>query len=223
MASEPDPRWPREAAGAIAHELLGWLRALGGVLAAPRRFCAAWAEGEVRPLNPLAYSLNTLALAGPAMALMVHLAGVQDDVLPLWAQLAKPILPWIYSLVWLLPKHLCLRALGGRRRLRTTIGAAFYADGPIHLVRIFTAPVQLQQLLHPHDLHLAAASTVSALAMFIVYAIYMSAAMAGTHRIATWRAALVVVGFFVASTFFWAELKMRAGQAGMHLIRAMIT
>ena len=223
MASEPDPPWLREAVGAFVHELLGWLRALVAVTRAPRRFCAAWAAGETRPLNPLAYSLNTLAFAGPAMALLVHLAGVEDDVLPLWAQLLKPILPWIYNLIWILPVHFGLRGLGGTRRLRTTIGAWFYVAGPIHILRIFTAPLQLQQLLHPHDLRLAMISALCAVVMFLFYGIYMSTAMAGTHRIRTWRAALVVVFFFVASVFFWAELRMRAGQAGMHVIRAMIT
>lgn len=223
MASEPDPPWPREAAGAIAHEFVGWLRAFGGVVVAPRRFAAAWAAGESRPLNPLAYSLNTLAFAGPATALLVHLAGVEDDVLPLWAQLVKPLLPWIYNLVWLLPVHFVLRALGGKRRLRTTVGASFYAGGPIHLLRIFTVPIQLQQLLHPHDKHLAIASALCGIVMFVIYAIYTTAVLAGAQRVATWRAAVVVVGFFVASVVFWAELKLRAGQAGLHIIRAMIT
>ncbi|HEY2746807.1 MAG TPA: hypothetical protein VGL86_19395 [Polyangia bacterium] len=223
MASEPDPRWIREAAGAVAHEFLGWLRALAGVVAAPRRFVAAWADGEIRPLNPLAYSLNTLALAGPATALLVHLAGVEDDVLPLWAQLLKPILPWIYNLLWLLPVHFGLRVLGGKRPLRTTVGASFYVGGPIHLLRIFTVPLQLLQFLHPHDLHLAIASSLCGIAMFLVYTIYMTAAMAGAHRLARWRAALVVVVFFVLSVFFWAGLTLRAGQAGMHIFRAMIT
>jgi hypothetical protein len=223
MASEPDPPWPREAAGAIAHEVLGWLRALGAVLATPRRFAAAWASGEIRPLNPLAYSLNTLAIAGPATALLVHVAGVEDDVLPLWAQLLKPLLPWVYNLLWLLPVHFGLRALGGTRRLRTTVGASFYAGGPIHLLRIFTVPLQLQQLLHPHDRHAAIVSALCGLVMFLLFTIYSTAVMAGAQRVSTWRAALVVVIVFLVSVFFWAELRMRAGQAGLHLIRAMIT
>jgi hypothetical protein len=223
MTSEPDPPWPRQAAGAIAHEILGWLRALGAVLSRPRAFAAAWAAGESQPLNPLAYSLNTLAIAGPVTALLVHLAGVEDDVLPLWAQLCKPLLPWIYNLVWLTPMHFGLRLVGGRRRLRTTIGASFYAGGAIHLLRVFTAPLSLLQLAHPHDLRLALTSAAGGLVMFVVYAIYTTAVMAGAHQLPRWRAAIVVVVMFVVSVAFWFFIRARAGAAGLHLIRAMIT
>ena len=223
MAGEPDPPWVHEAASAFGHEIVGWLRAFGGVVRAPRRFVAAWAAGQSAPLNPLLYSLNMLAFAGPATALLVHLAGVEDDVLPLWAQLLKPLLPWVYNLLWLTPLHFVLRALGGTRRLRTTIGAAFYAAGPIHFVRIFTAPTSLMQMAHPHDLRLALLSGGIGLAMFVVYTIYSTAAMAGAQRLPLWRAAIAVVGMFLVSVAIMTLIRARAGAAGLHLIRALIT
>jgi hypothetical protein len=223
MASEPDPPWMREAAGAIAHELLGWLRALVAVTRAPRRFCAEWAAGEIRPLNPLAYSLNTLAVVVPAAALVTHLIGIEDDVLPLWAQLLKPLFPWVYDLLWLLPVHFALRALGGTRRLGTTVGASFYASGPLHFVRVFYVPLQLWQMAHPTDLRFALMSAVSGLVVMVLFCSYSTAALAGAHQMPRWRAAVVVVVFFVVSAALWAWLGIRTGHAGMRVVRAMIT
>ncbi len=223
MASEPDPPWMREAAGAIAHEILGWLRALLDVTRAPRRFCAAWADGQIRPLNPLAYALNTLAVVGPASALLTHLIGIEDDVLPLWVQLLKPLIPWIYSLLWLVPVHLGLRALGSTRRLSTTIGASFYAGGPPQFLSLFYVPMQLWQMAHPKDLRFALASFVSGVVMMVLLCGYATAAQAGAHKMRPRRAAVVVIGLFVVSALFWAWVEVRTGELGLRVVRVLIT
>ena len=223
MTSEPDPPWLREAAGAIAHELLGWLRALAAVTRSPRRFCAEWAAGESHPLNPLAFALNTLALAGPAAALLAHLIGIEDDVLPLWVQILKPAFPWLYNLVWLVPVHFGLRALGGTRRLGTTVGAAFYAGGPLQIARIFYVPLQLSAMAHPGDLRVALTLLLSGFVMMALFCGYTSAALAGAHRMKAWRAAVVVVVVFVISAIVWAWIGIHSGNAGMRVIRAIIT
>lgn len=223
MASEPDPPWVREAFGAIAHEVVAWLRALAAVTVAPRRFVAAWSDGELRPLNPLAFSLNTLAVAGPVVAILVRLLGIEDDVLPLWAQLLKPLFPWIYNLVWLVPVHYGLRALGGQRRLSTTVGASFYANGPVHIARLFAAPLQLRQLAHPHNFRLAVEAALGGLAIMILFCIYLTAAMAGAHKLPRWRAAIVVVAVFAVSAVLWAWFGIVTKDAGLRVVRALIT
>src|SRR5207245_1275620 len=98
---------------------------------------------------------NGLAVAGPITAIIVHFMHLEDDVLPLWAQLLKPAFPWVYNLVWLVPVHYGLRLLGSKRALRTTVGASFYAGGPIHLARLLVVPLQLKQMAQPHDFKLA--------------------------------------------------------------------
>jgi hypothetical protein len=223
MAGEPEPQWPREAFGAIWHEIVGWLRALIAVTAAPRRFVADWADGRTRPLNPLAFALNGLAVAGPITAIIVHFMHLDDDVLPLWAQLLKPVFPWAYNILWLVPVHYALRFLGSRRTLRTTVGASFYAGGPLHLARLFVVPLQLKQMANPHDFRLALESGVGGLVIMILFCWYMTATMAGAHKLRTWRAAVVVIIVFMISAGFWAWFGIRTGRAGLRVIRAMIT
>lgn len=185
MAGEPDPQWPREAVGSIAHEIVGWLRALVAVTRAPRRFVADWADGTTRPLNPLAFALNGLALTGPVTALVVLLLKMPDDQLPLWVQLVRPAIPWAYGIVFMLPIHALLRLLGGRRKLRTTIGASFYAGGPITIVRLLFLPVPLSAMMpaHTRDLSLALASGIVGIVEFVFFVYFMSAALAGAHKL----------------------------------------
>jgi hypothetical protein len=223
MASEPEPQWVREAFGAIAHEILGWLRALYAVARTPRRFVADWAEGRTRPLNPFAFTLNGLAVAGPLTAIIVHLMHIEDDVLPVWAQLLKPLFPWAYNLVWLLPVHYALRLFGSTRQLRTTIGASFYAGGPVHLARLFVVPLQLNQMAHPHDFHLAIVSGIGGLVTMFLFCFYMTATMSGAHRLRAGRVALVVIVVFVISAGFWSWFSIHSGRAGLRVIRALIT
>ncbi|MGZ3440197.1 MAG: hypothetical protein ACXVDD_11810 [Polyangia bacterium] len=223
MAGEPEPQWPKEALGAIVHEIVGWLRALWAVARTPRRFVADWAEGRTRPLNPLAYSLNGLAVAGPITAIIVHLLHIDDDALPLWAQLLKPVFPWAYNLIWLVPVHYGLRLFGSTRKLRTSVGASFYAGGPVHLARLLVVPLQLDQMAHPHDFRLAIYSGIGGLVTMILFCFYMTATMAGAHRLRAGRTALVVIVVFVISASFWGWFGIHSGRAGLRVIRALIT
>lgn len=218
-----DPPWTREALAVITHEILGWLRALVAVTRAPRRFVADWADGRTRPLNPLAFALNGLTIAGPVTALIVHLVALPDDQLPFWVHVVKPLVPWAYNVLWLLPVHVGLRLVGGTRRLRTTIGAAFYAGGPMHIIRLFVLPVQLMQMQHPHDVLWSLLSGVVALVQMTLLCIYLSAAMAGAHKLRTWRAALVVTGLFLASVVAWGYFGVKMGKSGMRVVRMFIT
>src|SRR5437879_3896310 len=189
-APDDDPPWVRDAFAAVAHEIMGWLRALVAVTRAPRRFVADWADGKTHPLNPVAFALNGLTVAGPVTALIVHLVKFPDDQLPFWAQVLKPLVPWTYNILSLLPVHADLRLVGGKRKLRTTIGASFYAGGPMHIFRLFLLPFQLMQMLHPSDARLSLIMTLLSLVLFVMFCVYVSSAMAGAHKLPMWRAAL---------------------------------
>jgi len=121
------------------------------------------------------------------------------------------------------PVHFGLRALGGTRRLRTSIGASFYAGGPTHIARLFVVPLQLRQMAHPHDLRFAIQSAIGGLLTMIVFCVYMSAGLAGAHQLKTWRAALVVVVVFAISTVLWAWFGIATKDAGLRVVRALIT
>jgi uncharacterized integral membrane protein len=227
-AAEPDrsdPPWPREAFGALVHEIGGWLRALLAVARAPRRFAADWADGRIRPLNPLAYALNGLALSGPVTAIIVWLVGIGVDELPFWAQVLKPLFPWVYNLVLVLPMHAGLRLLGSQRRLRTTIGAFFYGAGPLHILRLFFLPLQLLQMIpsHQRDWRVIVAGSVAGLLQMVLFAIYLVACQAGAHKLKAWRAALPTVIVFLASVVGWGWFGIHFGPSGLRIVRAMIT
>jgi hypothetical protein len=119
--------------------------------------------------------------------------------------------------------HLGLRAMGGERRLRTTVGASFYAGGPLHIVRIFLVPVQLRQIAHPHDHRAALASLVGGFVVMLIFCGYGTAVMAGAHRISRLRAGAVVVFVFLVSVVLWGWFGLHAGLAGLRVVRALIT
>ncbi|MDB4969104.1 MAG: hypothetical protein JWN44_4793 [Myxococcales bacterium] len=218
-----DPPWTRDAVAVITHEILGWLRALVAFTRAPRRFVADWADGRTRPLNPLAFALNGLTIAGPVTALIVHMVALPDDQLPFWVQVIKPLVPWAYNILWLVPVHLGLRLMGGRRRLRTTIGASFYAGGPMHIMRLFILPIQLIQMQRPTDIRWSLISGVAALVQMTLLCIYLTAALGGAHKLRPWRAALVILVLFVASLVSWGYFGIKMGKSGMRIVRLFIT
>jgi hypothetical protein len=227
-ASPPDrsdPPWPREAYLALAHELRGWVQALIAVTRAPRRFGANWADGVTRPLNPLAYALNGLALSGPVKAIIVRLVGIGTDELPLWADVVKPLIPWAYNLLMVLPIHAGLRMLGSRRRLRTTVGAHFYSGGPLHILNLLLLPVTLLQMTptYGRDLRVIVAGSLAGLLQMVAFGIYVVATQAGAHKLKTWRAAVPVLTVFFASFIAWGWYGVHAGRAGLKLVRMMIT
>ncbi|MCU1281841.1 MAG: hypothetical protein JWM53_5387 [bacterium] len=225
MAGEPDPQWFREAVGAIAHEIFAWLRALAAVTRAPRRFVADWADGRTRPLNPLAFALNGLALAGPVTAIAVHVIDIGDDDFPLWLLLVKPAIPWLYNLLFLVPVHLLLRLFGARRKLRTTFGAAFYAGGPIVIVRLLFLPLHLLAVTPRYfaDVRVALATGVVGIIEFGVFLYFMTAALAGAHKLRGWRAFVSIALPFLVSIVVWGWFGIHAHKASMRWVRAMIT
>jgi hypothetical protein len=220
-----DPQWPREAFAALAHEIVGWLRALLAVTRAPRRFAADWADGRIRPLNPLAFALNGLAVSGPVTAFVVWLVGMGTDELPIWGHIAKWLFPWVYNLLLVLPMHAGLRLLGSRRPLRTTIGAFFYCGGPMIILRLLLLPVQLLQMMpsHERDWRVTIAASLAGLLQLALFGVYLVATQAGAHKLKPWRAALPTLIVFLASFVAWGWFGIHYGPRGLKLVRALIT
>src|SRR5690348_9911768 len=124
--SERDRNWPAEAATAAAHEWKAYAQAVAAVARAPERFAREWADGARDALNPVYYLLNSAVLYIPWVILWRRIAGKADDALPLWAQALQQFSVFFVSLSWVLPGHLALRLLGGRRPLRTTFALFTY-------------------------------------------------------------------------------------------------
>ena len=52
---------------------------------------------------------------------------------------------------------------------------------------------------------------------------YLASAMAGAHRLAMWRATLVIVSFMALSIVGWSYFGLKTGVAGMRVVRLFIT
>jgi hypothetical protein len=143
-------------------------------------------------LNPLAFALNNLALAGAARAAIARLVGFASDSFPLWVEIARPLVPWVFGLIWQLPLHAGLRLGGSRRRLRTTIGASFYAGGPIGIVTLLALPLHLRAMSSTSP-PLLLANAAGGLITLVLSLAFLTATHAGAHGLSRRRALLPVL------------------------------
>jgi hypothetical protein len=138
----PDPRWPAAALRAAGAELTAYLQVVWQTTTAPRRFYVEWAEGRRRALNPLAAAVNAITLQGVMTAGWRALLGTAASGDPWWLELVKPVLVILKYCGYGVAFHGLGRLLGGRRPLRTTLGAILYFNsGPMILVRALAGPV----------------------------------------------------------------------------------
>ncbi len=198
----PDPHWPREAIGAILHELREYLRAAWAVARAPARFSAGWARGEVRALNPLACILNALAIAGPWRAFWARLLHIEYAA-PLWVDLGKPFLPAIGLTFFGGGVHLFLRLFADRGRirpLRTSLGITLFVNaGPMTMLGLVSRPLAEAAIA-------GRAGLVGQLGSFvavIIFGVYLSIALAAAHGVPRKRVAVGVVLVLLTWMAIW--------------------
>jgi hypothetical protein len=149
--------------------------------------------------------LNSAAIFIPGMILSRHLARVPDDALPLWAQALQQLSVFFLTLSWVLPGHLALRLLGGRRPLRTTFALfAFMFGGPLLVIALAGLPVyylgQRPELAKLSSLHVVGWTIFIAwLVAFVWYSVRL---LASAHRLAWWRGLIATAVMYASSTGF---------------------
>jgi hypothetical protein len=214
-AGAPDPHWPREAVGAILHELRGYARAAWAMARAPARFSAGWARGEVRALNPLACILNALAISGPWRALWVRLLHI-DVVAPLWVDVAKPLLPAVGLTFLGGGAHLILRLFGRVRPLRTTLGITLYVNaGPMTALGFVSRPLAEAALVG----RVSAFGQLASVVALVVFAVYLVVGLAAAHGVRRRRVVVAVIVIIASWMAVWIAItRLMPG-----LVKAMLT
>jgi hypothetical protein len=195
-----NPDWPREAARALAHETLGYLRVVWQTLAQPRRFYAEWADGTRRALNPLAVTLNSVAVVGIWRVVWQRLDGVTLPDAPWWLELIKPAITTASHCLYGVLVHGAMRLLGARRPLRTTLGATLYCSaGPLTLISIGFTPLTLLMTAHRAQLERGKLTPVDVVTTLLGFVLWMvswvltAMALGSAQRQRAWRVTIAVV------------------------------
>ena len=170
MASEPDPPWLRDAARAVGHEIVAWLRdalrrrAVAGALrrrlgAGERRRSTRWPSRSTRwPWSGRGGAVG--AAARP-----------DQPTTPLWFELRKPALPVIINLGVTRWFHVLARAVGGRRPLRSSMARRLRPGGPLEIVQLSDRAALLYSLstATPPVGYRMALANLAQLILFFVY------------------------------------------------------
>jgi hypothetical protein len=213
--SPADPDWLHDAAHAIVEEIHQFLTTAWQVTIAPRRFAAEWSDGERRALNPLLFVLNGLAALGVWRIIWNRLLGRSTPDRPLWVELSQPVWPLLITLLWTAVAHTIIRALGGRRPLRSSLAMVlFTGGGPLALVSALAVPLGTWIQVHQRQptLTMALVGLLVMLAVSVALIAWPTLALAGVHRVAGWRIAVGVVVATIAEYAFviWSQIHHKA-------------
>jgi hypothetical protein len=194
-AVQADPAWPTEAWRAFANEQRLYLSTAVAFTRDPRRFGAEWADGRLRALNPIGFALTGLGITGAWQVAVVRLLDAAPPNAPLWTELIKPAVPFLFPAVMSVLVHLIAKLLGSRRPLRSTVGIALFASGPMTGAMVIFAPLVALGVKHPGSVAWGLATMCGSFSMAMMYVVLTARALAGLHDIkARWAAlALLVV------------------------------
>ena len=200
MRGEPDPQWGRDAWRGFLHEWASYGRTALAVTTEPRRFMAAWAEGERAALNPLACMLNLFAVVTVANVIVMTVRHGSDDTPPL-LELFAPALQLATSSLLASAVHFPLKLLGTRRRWRTTLAATlFVTSGP--MLPFYVVRDTLFANVATMTKHQVLAMAVPMGAAFIGYLVLT---LAAAHRLAWWR---VLLAFVLGASVMAATMEL---------------
>lgn len=200
--------WPAHSFRSAREELALFAWTLRQILRGPKRFAAAWADGELQALNPLAFYFTSLAFVTPYRAAVASLMGAQGSS-SIWVNVGKPIASLLPLGLLALIIHAVLRFSGSQRRVASTLGVVLYmAGGPGALAACFAWPVGLFHMVHPeaNPGWLAVAGFGTVLLAAAYYAL-CARALQGLHGVRWWWL-LAGVGLGIALVFpvtFWLE------------------
>jgi hypothetical protein len=203
-----EPRWIRDAVVAWWDEIRHFFSTAAGFVRSPRRFGSAWADGEGRAMNPLAFLVSSWPILLPIdYGLQRVLRWDVRPEQPLIVELSRAIRPYLF----LIPVSILLTAVfrltGSRRRLTTTLGLLLYW-------MVFAVLAWIVGLLG--CLVTGAGSWLATTSMYLTLPL-AALALAGAHRL-PWGWCLIVsypscvVSFkLIDAVFHWLRAVFRWG------------
>jgi hypothetical protein len=233
---DPGPDWIRDAWQKIVEELRLYVRTVWGITVQPARFAAAWSNGEVRGLNPLAVMATSLAILGPIQHQFITRGKFYMHASDTVVEIYEVVVPYVMALLTGVFAHLILLLLGGRRALRISLGiAAMVSGGPnalgqlvlggVGLVLIvktgFSMPTLQAAIADPaHDpfQHYAAVFGAAMALIGVVSVwqlVWLARALAAAQGVRLWRGLLAVsIGIVVAVLALTPVATILTGPAG---------
>jgi hypothetical protein len=202
---DADPNWPTQGWQTITSDISGYISLIWHATISPRRFYSEWADGKRDVLNPLAATLNAIAVLG--VAAMARRAVFPSDAQaePWWFDFIRPVALVCYLCVWGILCHGLLWLLGARRPLRTTVGATLYCfSGPLTLARLVFTPLfafaiaQVVARGTPHSTVVLVGVPLVALGSVVLGGV----AVVSAQQQRGWRAWLAIALVLVAKVYF---------------------
>jgi hypothetical protein len=229
-----DPHWLSEA---LSIPIVDRIRTMGAALwffaHAPYRFGEAWFRGTAvipNPLVAMAASMSVLAILGQEIRRALVKEPGAHTIL---SSVAETLGPYVMYVGTGLVAHLVLRALGSRRRLRTTIGMTLLAGagpGTVLALGITVPPVLLVRHYGSVDAMQAgipmAARTAVVVAVLVLYFGFLAVfqlGLAGAHGITRWKGVVAGTVAVIAMAFVCGALEHTSlwphlvGSMGPHL------
>jgi hypothetical protein len=127
-----EPEWLSETARHVVGEIRLYVRTAWAFARRPRASAAAWANGELKALNPLAFLLNNLTIIGPWHILWQRVLRTPD--VPLWQEALTAAAPFLAVGLTASFLHLFFHLFGSKRRLTSTWAVSIYAGGGLPLI-----------------------------------------------------------------------------------------
>jgi hypothetical protein len=181
----PEPEWAGDAARSFAREWLAYARVAVAMTIRPRAFVRAWLAAPGDALNPIAASLQGIAILAAWAAACVQIFRPEINV-PWWAEALFPVAQLLSAVLVGIALHLPLKLLGAERQLPTTVAVLLYLTaGPMLLMRLVSTPIALATSRHS----LMYGSVASSILTIIYYVVCMAAA----HRMSWWRVLLAIL------------------------------
>ena len=191
-----DPDWVRQGTRAAWSEIGSWLQTLGAVFKDPVGFGRDFVSGQRHALNPVAFLLNSVAVAVPASQIWSHWVVDPWPESGFWTELLIPLTSLLGNCFMAVLAHAVLRLLARPRLLRSTVAMALYASGG--------PTVGTGLVLLPLSLLGAVGVQVMGLIPLAVFLTYFALMLRGLHA-ARWPSIIGSVAVaFVIYNVVWA-------------------
>jgi hypothetical protein len=225
-AGPPETRWLGDSLRATRDELALFAVTAAAVITRPARFAAAWARGDRRALNPLAFMATAAALVTVVATVASRLTPLGRPSSSLWGEALDSLGPYIYYVALGVVCHPLLRLWGSRHPLTGSVAMSLYAGGgPGTLATLVDLGLFLfiqrhfgkvnfsgRELLSPGVLGVGVFAMVVRMASFVAFA----RALAGLHGLKT-RGPLVALLVALVATGLVFGLLDPPGHYGMHV------
>jgi hypothetical protein len=164
----------------------------------PHQFAVAWASGEFRAFNPLAFFATAVGVTG-TLGVFVERIVREAESVSLTSFVVHEIDPYLSCFLLGLLCHACLKPLGARRPWYLTLGISLFAGGgPAAVADVLTSGLKLGAWAASESDSIAATAVDSVAAGSIllaegVFLVAFALGLAGIHRLRLWRIVVALV------------------------------